>query len=236
MFDFFKKFEGKTKIFISEKSDGNMKLMAEYWEKNRKKYFKKKYFKYKNLVSAKLEHGDNVEIIENDQKKFIDYCDGLLTDNSDIILSVTVADCFPVFLFDPNREVVGILHCGWRSVANGIVEKALEKMKKTFDCQLSQVTIGIGPGLQKCHFEIGKELKKEFSAYRNFFITKNDKLFLDLEGVITEKLISKGILKENIENSRKCTFCENKLWSYRKDGTDENGDIQAMIAGIKIIK
>lgn len=233
MLDFLKN-AGGIKIFISEKSDGNMKLFSSGFKMKRKKYLNKIGLKYENLVSAKLEHGNNVKIIKNNQKKFIDYCDGLLTNNLDIILSVTVADCFPVFLFDPNQKVVGILHCGWRSVAKGIIEKALIKMQKNFDCQLSQVMIEIGPGLQKCHFEVKQEFKKDFSDYQSFFLKKDGKLFLDLKGIIIKKLISSGVSEKNIESLNQCTFCQDELWSYRRNGVDENGDVQATIAMISI--
>lgn len=235
MKDFFKKFEG-TEVFISEKRDGNMKLLAENSEKNRRKFLTEKGFKYSQLISAKLEHGNKVSIVKNSeiQKAFFDYCDGLLTSSPNLILSVTIADCFPVFLFDPNQKVVGILHCGWRSVAKGIIEKALKKMKKNFDCKLNQVMIGIGPGIQKCHFKVKSEFKKEFSEYEKFFISEDGKIFLDLNGIIIEKLILQGIARKNIESSGQCTFCENKFWSYRRDGVDENEDVRAMMATISI--
>jgi hypothetical protein len=235
MFEIFKEIRG-IKAFISEKQDGNMKLFSSDFEMNRKKYLNKIGLEYENLVSAKLEHGNQVKIVKvwEASTGFVDYCDGLLSQQEDVILSVTVADCFPVFLFDPNQKVIGILHCGWRSVAKDIIEKALKKMQKNFGCQLNQILVGIGPGIQKCHFEVEKELKKEFSAYQNFFTIKNGKLFLDLNAIIVEKLISGGILKKNIKNFKECTFCNDKFWSYRRDGVDENGDIQSMMATISM--
>jgi putative ABC transport system ATP-binding protein len=157
-----------------------------------------------------------------------------LMNKPEIILSVTVADCFPVFLFDSKQKVIGILHCGWRSVAKNIIENCVDKMRTDFNSKSKNLLISIGPGIQKCHFQVGKEFIVNFHEYDEFFNFENEKIFFDLNGVIVKKLIFKGIHLKNIENDESCTFCNERLWSYRRDGVDKNGDVQAMIAGIKL--
>lgn len=233
MLDFFKN-TGGIKIFMSEKKDGNMKLFSSDFELNRKKYLKKIGLKYENLVSAKLEHGNQVVVVESleSQKVFYDYCDGLLSNDKDVILSVTSADCLPIFLFDPAKKVIGILHCGWRSVAKGIIEEALGKMKNNFQSDLKDVSVGIGPGIQKCHFEVKEDFLENFEGYDRFVSDKKGKKFFDLTGVVIEKLISLGIKNNNIEIDQRCTYCEEDLYSYRRDGGDNN--VQAMIGIISM--
>jgi hypothetical protein len=236
MFEIFKEIRG-LKVFMSEKKDGNMKLFASDFDFNRKKYLEKVGLKYENLVSAKLEHGNQVAIVKSlgsleGQKVLPGYCDGLLSNDKDIILSVTSADCLPIFLFDPTKKVIGILHCGWRSVAKGIIEKALNKMKNNFQSDLRDVLIGIGPGIQKCHFEVGKDFLKNFEGYDRFVSNKKGRKFFDLKGVAVEKLIFLGIREVNIEIDQRCTYCEEGLYSYRRDGFDKKGDVQAMMGGV----
>jgi YfiH family protein len=233
MKDFFGNIRG-VKAFLSERQDGNMKLFSFGFEERRKKFLIEKSFKYNQLVSAKLEHRNNVSMVKNAGDRFIDYCDGLITNNPEIILSVTVADCFPVFLFDSKQKVIGILHCGWRSVAKNIIENCVDKMRTDFNSKSKNLLISIGPGIQKCHFQVGKEFIVNFHEYDEFFNFENEKIFFDLNGVIVKKLIFKGIHLKNIENDESCTFCNERLWSYRRDGVDKNGDVQAMIAGIKL--
>ncbi len=233
MLEIFKEIQG-VKVFMSKKKDGNMKLFSSSFELHRKKYFNQKNLNYENLVSAKLEHGNNVVIIKDNREKFIDYCDGLLTQKPEFILSVTSADCLPIFLFDFQKKVIGILHCGWRSVAKGIIEEALEKMKNNFKSDLRDVLIGIGPGIQKCHFEVEEAFLENFEGCDRFIFDKKGKKFFDLTGVVVEKLISVGVEKNNIEIDQRCTYCEEELYSYRRDGVDEKGDIQAMMAIISM--
>ena len=54
--------------------------------------------------------------------------DGHITRDEGLGLLVLVADCFPVALSD--GEQVAMLHCGWRPLAGGILEKALERFER----------------------------------------------------------------------------------------------------------
>ncbi len=232
MLEIFKEFEG-VEVFMSEKKDGNMKLFSSDFEVRREKYLSKKNLEYGKLVSAKLEHQNKVAVIENSENKFIDYTDGLLTNNFEVILSVTSADCLPVFLFDPVKKVVGILHCGWRGVALGIIENALLKMKNNFKSDLQNILVGIGPGIQSCHFEVEADLIENFPGCEKFIISRNNKKYLDLKGAVADRLILNGINLGNIEIDERCSYCDNDLWSYRRDNESFDG-IQAMLVGIKL--
>ena len=53
-------------------------------------------------------------------------CDGLITDEPGVALVCFAADCTPVLLFDPVKNVAAAVHAGWRGTANGIVRKAVE--------------------------------------------------------------------------------------------------------------
>ena len=59
-------------------------------------------------------------------------CDGLITDEPGVALVCFAADCTPVLLFDPVKNVAAAVHAGWRGTANGIVRKTVEKMAREF--------------------------------------------------------------------------------------------------------
>jgi len=233
MLNIFQNVEG-VKIFMSEREDGNMKLFLPETRRNRTKYLEKIGVDFKNLVAAKLVHGGRVSVVENFENPIIEDVDGLLTRNPEVVLSVTSADCLPIFLFDKEKKVAGVLHCGWRSVAKGIVENALKKMQEDFGSQSENILVGVGPGIQKCHFEVGEDLLKEFSDTEKFVEEKDGKAFLDLTGLVKEKFIENKIKPGNIEIDERCTCCDERLWSFRRDGRDEYGEIRAMMVGIKL--
>ena len=47
--------------------------------------------------------------------------DGLITDNPNIMLTLKVADCVPIYLYIPDSKIIGLVHSGWRGTVNGII-------------------------------------------------------------------------------------------------------------------
>ena len=72
-------------------------------------------------------------------------CDGLITDEPGVALVCFAADCTPVLLFDPVKNVAAAVHAGWRGTANGIVRKTVEKMAREFGSNPADIGAAIGP-------------------------------------------------------------------------------------------
>jgi copper oxidase (laccase) domain-containing protein len=97
------------RIFVSEKKDCSMRLSGDFKDEkiigNRKKFFKKNGINFKDVVSADLVHGSNVRIVDiKDKGRIIKKTDGLVTKERNIFLTVTVADCLPIFLYVKNER------------------------------------------------------------------------------------------------------------------------------------
>ena len=133
----------------------------------------------------------------------LDHADGHLTTVPGLALSVIVADCLPVALVAPGRAAM--LHCGWRPLAAGIVEKALA----AFD---EPPAAAIGPGIGRCCYEVGQEVLDEFADLDGVA----DGRMLDLRAVARAKLAAGGV--EQIEDVDLCTSCRDDLFfSHRRD-------------------
>jgi YfiH family protein len=129
--------------------------------------------------------------------------DGHATGVRRLGLLVLVADCLPVALVAPGRAAM--LHCGWRPLAAGIVEKALA----TFD---SVPAAAIGPGIGRCCYEVGEEVLAEFADLDGVA----DGRMLDLRMVVRRKLEAAGV--SLIEDVDLCTSCRADLFfSHRRD-------------------
>jgi YfiH family protein len=135
--------------------------------------------------------------------KELERVDGHLTREPALGLLVLVADCFPVALSD--GEQVAMLHCGWRPLAGGIVEKALAR----FD---SVPAAAVGPGIGGCCYEVGDEVLAAFSGIEGVASGR----MLDLRAVIAAKLAAAGV--SDVQHVDRCTSCEPELYfSHRRD-------------------
>jgi polyphenol oxidase len=129
--------------------------------------------------------------------------DGHITRDGGVGLLVMVADCFPVALSD--GEQVAMLHCGWRPLAGGIVEKALGRFEST-------PAAVVGPGIGGCCYEVGEEVLEAFAEVDG----AADGRMLDLRRVISAKLATAGVT--DVQHDDHCTSCEPELYfSHRRD-------------------
>lgn len=148
-------------------------------------------------------------------------------------LSVTIADCLPIVIFDPQKEVIGLIHCGWKGLEKKIIEKAVKKMEENFVVNSNELLAGIGPGIGSCHFEVKEDFLARFNSYHDAIIKKDRKSYIDLKLIAKRQLEETGIKPENIYISSVCTYCQaDKYFSYRKDKFEP---LKAMIivAGMK---
>jgi YfiH family protein len=130
--------------------------------------------------------------------------DGHTTARHGLGLLVQVADCLPVAL--ASRQRAAMLHCGWRGLAQGIVEHALN----LFEIPPAAV---IGPGIGRCCFEVGPEVIAEFDDVEG----AAEGRMLDLRHVAEAKLRACGV--ERVEHVDMCTSCrEDLFFSHRRDG------------------
>ncbi len=209
---------------VSEKKDGTMKLSGDLLKdkniiKNREKFLEKFGIEDRLTIKADLVHGGNVEFVSiKESGKIIDKTDGLITTDKNLFLTVTVADCLPIFIYDPEKEIVGLIHGGWRNLAKDILAVAVGKMVKNFGSSSEDILVGIGPGISQCHFEVKNDVLAEFKPYlKEVLLKKEGKSFLDLKKIARIQLINSGIKEENIEISPECTFClSDKYFSFRR--------------------
>jgi polyphenol oxidase len=129
--------------------------------------------------------------------------DGHLTSQAGIGLLVLVADCYPVALSDGRRAAM--LHCGWRPLAGGILEKAVRRFDAT-------PAAAVGPGIGGCCYEVGPEVLDAFADLPGVAEGR----LLDLRKVIAAKLAAAGV--RDVHHVERCTSCEPELYfSHRRD-------------------
>ncbi|MBI2620334.1 MAG: peptidoglycan editing factor PgeF [Ignavibacteriales bacterium] len=184
-------------------------------DENRRRFFQALGVSAERLAVPQQCH--SARVLLADTPGTFDAVDGLVTDRSDLWLSVSVADCVPVFLFDVKKKAVAGIHAGWRGSAADIVGRGVHLMETEFSCVPSDLIAFVGPSAGPCCYEVGGEVAEQFGD--GALLRRDGKLFLDLKAVARGQLLRKGVERENIEVSPFCTICSHELFhSFRRDG------------------
>lgn len=138
--------------------------------------------------------------------------DGHATGTPGVLMGVTVADCVPIYLVDPVREAVALLHAGWRGVAGGVLEMGLEIMGGRFGSQAEDLLCHLGPSICGACYEVGPEVHRALGQP-----DPGKPAPVDLRGLLAARAIVAGMDSVNITRSAYCTLCgEAPLFSHRR--------------------
>lgn len=177
------------------------------------------------LIIPKQTHSNILYFAQNGGK--IDNCDGVFSSDKNLICSIQVADCMPIYFANKFLNVYGIIHAGWRGLVNNIILNARDLIIKN-NYILEDFEIIIGPSIQKCCFEVKSDIINKFN--KKFVIKKNNGGFLiDLQGNAFSELHNFGFKKQNIIIENECTFCNSDYYlSYRRNKRN-NGRMYGLI-------
>jgi polyphenol oxidase len=180
------------------------------------------------LIFPEQCHSANIKIIHSDKDIYdVKNTDGLITRQKNICLCILAADCVPVLLFDPVRQVIAALHAGWRGTVKQITQKAIRMVTNTFGSNPGDLIAGIGPSISRSNYQVGSEV---INAFKNI-LPGHDKLYtkmddtghgyLDLWEANRLILCNAGVLPGRIETAGLCAYDRKELFfSARRDGVE----------------
>jgi polyphenol oxidase len=109
-----------------------------------------------SFITAEQVHGKDVAVVDSPitANRCFDHCDGLITNQRGVCLGIYVADCCAVFLVDPIRRAIGLVHSGKKGTELGVVPAAIERMSTQFGSDASDLVIQLSPCIRPPHYEI----------------------------------------------------------------------------------
>lgn len=225
-------------IAFSGRKHGNMSLYygeASEALNNRMIFLSRLGIDYRDLVCARQVHGDSIRYVTEADKGSgagsyggsIADTDGFITDRKNIPIAVFTADCLSLFIYDPDKPAIGLVHCGWRSSKSRIASKAVRLMQEKLNTAPQNLYAGFGSSIRGCCYQVSENFKEYFSEGLS---KKEGNLYLDLAEVNTKELLATGVKKENIFPPQACTFCHNdEFFSFRKEGNSCGRMISVMM-------
>ena len=158
------------------------------------------------FATAEQVHGDQISVL--DHALPADFCapasDGLVTNQIGISLGIYVADCCAVFLVDPVRSCIGLVHSGKKGTEFGIVAQAIQTLRERFGSEPRDLVVQLSPCIRPPHYEV------------------------DFAAEIMRQVRAAGV--EQVHDSGQCTACERaRYYSYRME-RGRTGRMLALLA------
>jgi purine-nucleoside/S-methyl-5'-thioadenosine phosphorylase / adenosine deaminase len=151
------------------------------------------------------------------------YCDALVSDTPNVLLTVKTADCVPILIGDPLTRAFAGVHAGWRGTSSTIIKHAIDQMKREYGSAAANMRAAIGPAANVCCYEIGSDVinifKERFpQAGQLLQPTKEGHARIDLQNANRNQLIDAGVPADRIHVAPFCTMDRNDLFfSYRRE-------------------
>ena len=160
-------------------------------------------------------HGNTaITASEHDHVQRADAC---VTDRPGQVCAVLTADCLPLLLCNETGTQVAAIHAGWRGLAAGVVESALETFARP-----EEAMAWIGPGISATTYTVGPEVRDAFissdaNAASAFKSGDDGRWLADLPQLARRRLRRNGVTR--VYTSGLCTFGDPvNFFSYRRDG------------------
>ena len=194
---------------------------------NRKRFFQSLGFSEAQTTGGFQVHGDQVLMAE--QPGQVRGYDAFISNKKGLLLTVTIADCVPVLLFDPATQSIAAVHAGWKGTAAGIVSRTIEKMQNIFGTNPADCLAYIGTCIEECSFEVDQDVAQHFDMAFKRWDEERQKYYIDLKATNKSLLLKAGLPENQIEISPYCTVVHNQhFFSHRA----EKGLTGRMLAAI----
>ena len=189
------------------------------------------------LISVHQVHSPTVLTVDAPVTGEKPKADAVVTAMPGLALTILTADCQPVLFADPNANVIGAAHAGWRGALDGVLEATLEAMVALGARREDTIAV-IGPTISQRAYEVGPEFLDDFAAespdnMRFFANGQGDRLHFDLPAFGLHRLRAAGI--GQAEWTRHCTYSDpERFYSYRRSTHAKEADYGRLISAIRL--
>jgi YfiH family protein len=176
------------------------------------------------VVLGRQVHGTETRWHEGGQGwLLLDGVDGHGTDAPGILLTVTVADCTPVYLVDPVDGAIALLHAGWRGASGRILERGIRLLQGRAGTVASDLVMHCGVSICGPCYEVGSEVFEAFGMP----VPKGGKGPLD----VREQLVRQGraLGLEQISVSPLCSGHDGTLFHSHRRSRGADGRMIAYL-------
>lgn len=165
-------------------------------------------------------HG--VTVLRADDVEGAPEADATWTSTPGVVSCVMTADCLPVLIADRDGRIVAAVHAGWRSLADGILQETVAKLRA--ELPDFRPAVWFGPRIGADEFEVGADVLEAMrrhlpDAEAAFRAKDGGKFTADLGALARQALAAAGVAGDDIADCGLSTHADaDRFWSYRRDG------------------
>ena len=148
------------------------------------------------LALAEQVHGAGVAVVEGAEPANGPWpgVDGLATSRPGRVLGIHVADCAAVYVADPTRRAVALLHSGRKGSEQGIIKAAIAEMERSYGSRAADLVVQVSPCIRPPLYEI------------------------DFAALIRRDARAMGVPASHIHDEKICTGSDlERFYSYRME-------------------
>jgi len=140
-------------------------------ETNRELLCQTLHISTERLVMPHQTHDTRIAVIDDtflslsvqQRSESLEGIDALITDQTQVAIGVSTADCVPILIYDYHKHIAAAIHAGWRGTVKRITEHTLQQMHDIFGTDGKDCKAVIGPSISLDNFEVGDEVYEMFS-------------------------------------------------------------------------
>jgi YfiH family protein len=189
------------------------------------------------LVTVHQVHSSDVLTLGAPPEGPLPRADAMVTDVPGLALAVLTADCQPVLFADPEAQVIGAAHAGWKGALHGILGATVEAMVR-LGARPERIAAVIGPTISQRNYEVGPEFLDRFleddpGNARFFAGGHGDRVHFDLPAYGLQRLRQAGV--GDAQWVRHCTYADaERFYSFRRSVHRKEADYGRLISVIRL--
>jgi YfiH family protein len=190
-----------------------------------------------DLVRVRQVHGAEV-VAGRGPGHDLRLADAIVADEPGLALAVQSADCVPLLLADRRGRAVAAVHAGWRGLAVGAPQAAVDELSRRYDVDSGDLLVAIGPCIGACCYQVDDLVRARFdSRIAGCFLERatptlrnpsmagvepgpeSGRYYLDMAAAARLQVAAAGVPDRQIFTADLCTASHpDVLCSFRRDG------------------
>ncbi|MDD0927360.1 peptidoglycan editing factor PgeF [Xylella fastidiosa subsp. multiplex] len=145
--------------------------------------------------------------------------DAAVTSVAGAVLVILTADCLPVVLAAVDGSEIGVVHAGWRGLADDVLECTVAALRTSPEC----LQAWLGPAAGPQAYEVGVDVyaafvERDSGAACAFSVTRPGHWYVDLYALARQRLMRAGLSAVSIYGGGLCTISDpQRFFSHRRD-------------------